>query len=287
MNTKILTLLSITCLLSPLVLADDDRFKDVAITPQQLTPTSYMFSGAGGNIGVSAGKDGILIIDNQFAPLADKISAALSKIQAGAPKYVVNTHYHGDHTGGNDHFGMSGIILAHHNVLKRLSSNTNYTHSALPSITYHEGTTIHINDDSLQLLHMGPGHTDGDSVVLWDDQSVVHMGDLFFKDRYPYIDLKAGGSVEGYRDNVATIIDKIGPKTKVIPGHGELANRNDLVRFKQMLDGSIAWMERQLSDGLTLEQIQEKRLPKQWQGWGWSFISEEKWIATLYKGLKG
>jgi len=286
MKTKILTLLSISCLLSPLTLADDDRFKDVVITPQKLTQTSYMFTGSGGNIGVSAGKDGILIIDNQFAPLADKITAALSSIQPGSPKYVVNTHYHGDHTGGNNLFGISGIILAHHNVLKRLSSNSNYQPSALPSITYHEGTTIHFNGDSLQLLHMGPGHTDGDSIVLWADKSVVHMGDLFFKDKYPYIDLKAGGSVKGYRDNVGIVIDKIGSETKVIPGHGELASKDNLIRFKRMLDGSINWMESQLSAGATLEQMQEKGLPDQWKNWGWSFISEEKWIATLYEGLK-
>lgn len=155
MNTRLLLSVSLSYLLTTSAFANDDRFKDVEITPQQLTETSYMFTGSGGNIGVSAGSDGILIIDNQFAPLADKISAALSKIQTGKPKYVVNTHYHGDHTGGNNLFGIDGVILAHHNVLSRLSGNTSYTPEGLPSITYHEGINIHFNGENLQLLHMG------------------------------------------------------------------------------------------------------------------------------------
>ncbi len=286
MNIRLLLSLSLSYLLTASTAASDDRFNHVEIMPEQLTPTSYMFAGAGGNIGVSAGNDGILIIDNQFAPLADKIAAALSKIQAGKPKYVVNTHYHGDHTGGNNLFGISGVILAHHNVLSRLSNNKSYTPAGLPSITYHEGINIHFNGDNLQLLHMGPGHTDGDSVVLWQDKSVVHMGDLFFKDTFPYIDLKAGGSVKGYRNNVAAMIRKIDDKTKVIPGHGSLANKDDLIRFKHMLDDSINWMKNKLSSGMTLKEIQTEGMPVEFASWEWSFISEEKWIDTLYNGLK-
>ncbi|ACA86111.1 MBL fold metallo-hydrolase [Shewanella woodyi] len=286
MNTRLLLSVSLSYLLTTSAFANDDRFKDVEITPQQLTETSYMFTGSGGNIGVSAGSDGILIIDNQFAPLADKISAALSKIQTGKPKYVVNTHYHGDHTGGNNLFGIDGVILAHHNVLSRLSGNTSYTPEGLPSITYHEGINIHFNGENLQLLHMGPGHTDGDSIVLWQDKSVLHMGDLFFKDRFPYIDLNAGGSVKGYRNNVAAMIRKIDDETKVIPGHGSLATRNDLIRFKHMLDASINWMESKLQAQQTLDEIQAEGMPEKWQAWEWRFISEKKWIDTLYNGLK-
>lgn len=285
MNTRLLLSLSLSYLLTTSAIADNNRFKDVEIKPEKLTQTSYMFTGSGGNIGVSAGSDGILIIDNQFAPLADKISAALSKIQVGKPKYVVNTHYHGDHTGSNNLFGIDAVILAHHNVLSRLSGNTSYTPTGLPSITYHEGINIHFNGDNLQLLHMGPGHTDGDSVVLWQDKSVVHMGDLFFKDKFPYIDLNAGGSVKGYRNNVATMIAKIDSETKVIPGHGSLANKNDLIRFKHMLDDSINWMESKLMAGMSLEAIQAEELPHKLKSWQWTFISEKKWIDTLYNGL--
>ncbi|WP_324617078.1 MBL fold metallo-hydrolase [Shewanella psychropiezotolerans] len=227
-----------------------------------------------------------MIIDNQFAPLSGKIIAALSGIQPGLPKYVVNTHYHGDHTGGNNLFGMNSVIFAHHNVLKRLTGDTSYKTAGLPSVTYHEGTSIHFNGDTLHLIHMGPGHTDGDSVVLWEDKSVIHMGDLFFKNRFPYIDLTTGGSVKGYRDNVASMIRKINKDTKVIPGHGELATKNDLVRFKHMLDKSINWMESKLSSGMSLEQIQLEGIPKGKIDWSWSFITEDKWINTLYEGLK-
>lgn len=263
-----------------------DKFNDVEISKIKLSETSYMLTGSGGNIGVSAGRDGLLIIDNQFAPLSGKIIAALSGIQPGLPKYVVNTHYHGDHTGGNNLFGMNSVIFAHHNVLKRLAGDTSYKTAGLPSVTYHEGTSIHFNGDTLHLIHMGPGHTDGDSVVLWEDKSVIHMGDLFFKNRFPYIDLKAGGSVKGYRDNVASMIRKINKDTKVIPGHGELATKNDLIRFKHMLDKSINWMESQLSSGMSLEQIKLEGIPKGKIDWSWSFITEDKWINTLYEGLK-
>ncbi|QYK00088.1 MBL fold metallo-hydrolase [Shewanella psychrotolerans] len=279
------SLLGCCFLLGNSAFAADDRFANVEIVSQQLSPNTYMFTGSGGNIGVSAGQDGIIIIDNQFAPLAGKISAALNTIQPGLPRYVVNTHYHGDHTGGNNSFGPSSTIFAHSNVLKRLASNDKYTQAALPSITYEQGVSIHFNGDILHLIHLGAGHTDGDSVVLWDDKSVVHMGDLFFKDKWPYVDLEAGGSVKGYRDSVANIINRIGSDTKVIPGHGELATKNDLIRFKHILDESINWMEGQLITAKSLETLKQNGLPQNLQGWGWHFISDERWIETLYQDL--
>ncbi|PMG75926.1 MBL fold metallo-hydrolase [Shewanella sp. 10N.286.51.B7] len=286
-----MTRTSLSCLLALSItsfstVADDDRFKDVTITSQKLTENAYMFKGSGGNIGVSAGTDGILIIDDQFAPLADKISATLNEIQAGKPKYVINTHYHGDHTGGNAHFGEQGIIFAHHNVLKRLSAKEGTPKAALPVVTYSKDVSIRFNNDTLTLKHMGPGHTDGDSVVFWENDNLVHMGDLFFKDRFPYVDLNGGGSVIGYRDNVAKALTMMDKQTQVIPGHGELANKNDLMKFKHMLDDSINWMKKKLTQGKTLEQIQAEGVPAKWKDWSWNFITEEKWINTLYQGLK-
>ncbi|MCL1045792.1 MBL fold metallo-hydrolase [Shewanella electrodiphila] len=286
-----MTRTSLSCLLALSItsfstLADDDRFKDVTITSQKLTENAYMFTGSGGNIGVSAGIDGILIIDDQFAPLADKISATLNEIQAGKPKYVINTHYHGDHTGGNALFGEQGIIFAHHNVLKRLSAKEGTPKAALPVVTYSKDVSIRFNNDTLTLKHMGPGHTDGDSVVFWENDNLVHMGDLFFKDRFPYVDLNGGGSVIGYRDNVAKALTMMDKQTQVIPGHGELANKNDLMKFKHMLDDSINWMKKKLTQGKTLEQIQAEGVPAKWKDWSWNFITEEKWINTLYQDLK-
>ncbi|WP_180961228.1 MBL fold metallo-hydrolase [Shewanella sp. GutDb-MelDb] len=289
MLPKIIKSSLLSCTLFALTLGNlasaDDRFKDVEIKPIKLSETTYMFVGSGGNIGVSAGTDGILIIDDQFAPLADKISAALNQIQAGAPKFIINTHYHGDHTGANAHFGKNGTIMAHHNVLKRLASDSKTTADALPVITFEQGITVHFNGDALKVRHMGPGHTDGDSVVIWSNDNIVHMGDLFFKDKFPYIDLNAGGSVEGYRDNVAAVLRDLDAQTKVIPGHGALANKSDLTRFKHMLDVSINWMKDQKASGLTLDQLKATGMPEKWKDWSWKFISEEQWIETLYQGL--
>ncbi|WOT03888.1 MBL fold metallo-hydrolase [Shewanella youngdeokensis] len=263
----------------------NDKFAKVQIKPIKITDTIYMFTGAGGNIGVSAGSDGLLIIDDQFAPLANKISAALNQLQTGAPKFIINTHFHSDHTGSNSHFGQQGTIMAHHNVLKRLVSDSKFQPNALPVITYNEGISVHFNNDVLQVAHMGPGHTDGDSVVIWSNDKVVHMGDLFFKDKFPYIDLNAGGSVQGYRDNVASIVHAMEPQTQVIPGHGSLANKSDLLRFKHMLDTSINWMHEQKALGLTLSELKKQGVPEPLAAWSWQFITEDKWIETLYKDL--
>ncbi|MBB1316486.1 MBL fold metallo-hydrolase [Shewanella sp. SR43-4] len=263
----------------------DDKFNDVTIKSKKLDNNTYMFIGAGGNIGVSAGSDGILIIDDQYAPLADKITAALNQIQPGAPKYIVNTHYHADHTGGNAHFGEQGTILAHHNVLKRLQTQNKIASSALPVITYGDNISIHFNQDTLEIIHLGPGHTDGDSVVIWQKANIIHMGDLYFKDRFPYIDLDAGGSVTGYRENVSLILDRLDNKTKVIPGHGDLADKNALFKFKHMLDDSINWMRGEIELGNDLASIKKQGVPEKYADWSWEFISADKWIETLYQDL--
>jgi len=263
----------------------DDKFSDVVIKSKKLDNNTYMFIGAGGNIAVSAGDDGILIVDDQFAPLADKITAALNDIQPGLPKYIVNTHYHGDHTGGNAHFGQTGSILAHHNVLKRLKADSSTPASALPVITYEDNISIHFNQDTLEVIHLGPGHTDGDSVVMWQKANIIHMGDLYFKDRFPYIDLAAGGSVTGYRENVSLILDRLDNKTKVIPGHGALADKNALLKFKHMLDDSINWMRGEIEMGHDLTTIKKQGVPAKYANWAWEFISADKWIETLYQDL--
>ncbi|WKC40418.1 MBL fold metallo-hydrolase [Shewanella algae] len=262
----------------------ENPYAKVKITTHELLSGRYMLTGAGGNIGVSAGEDGLLIIDDQFAPLAEKISAALQGLKPGHPAFVINTHFHGDHTGGNLYFGQNANILAHENVLKRLSEKEPQK-KALPVITYDKGLKIHFNNQVLELIYLGPGHTDGDTLVLWQDRKLVHMGDLFFKDRFPFIDLDHGGSVIGYRDNVAAVLELIEQDTLVIPGHGELANKADLLRFKHMLDDCINWMKEGKQRGMTLEQMQATELPQAWREWGWQFIPKERWVKTLYQGL--
>ncbi len=288
MKAKHATLL-LSLLLSLPLTAEEDRFAKVEITPTQLAPSVWLLEGAGGNIGVSSGDDGILIIDDQFAPLTDKIAAAL-KATPGAqksamPRFIINTHYHGDHIGGNDHFGKQGTILAHDNVLKRLATDGKTREGALPVVTFDAGLNIRFNGDTLKVMHLGPGHTDGDSLVIFERSGVVHMGDLFFKDRFPYIDLDGGGSVIGYRDNVERALAIISDDDKVIPGHGSLANRADLLKFKQMLDDSITWAKEAIASGKSLEQMQAEGLGEKYQSWSWNFIDEKKWIAILHRDL--
>ena len=265
--------------------AAQDRFADVSISVTPLNGSAYMLQGAGGNIGVSAGDDGVLIIDDQFAPLAPKISAALGDIATDTPSYVINTHYHGDHTGSNAFFhdNKGATIFAHENVRIRLANDDSIDKAALPVVTFEDGIKIHFNDETLTVFHLANGHTDGDSVVWFEEANVLHTGDLFFNERFPYIDLGAGGTVEGYIKAVEILLGKIDGKTKIIPGHGPLANKADYENFLAMIKATKTWVEEQKAAGLSVDQAVEKGLPEQYAKWDWSFITEEKWIKTLYK----
>lgn len=262
-----------------------DRFSDVTISATQLNGSAYMLQGAGGNIGVSAGADGVLIIDDQFAPLAPKISAALGELASDTPSYVINTHYHGDHTGSNaffhDHKGAT--IFAHENVRIRLANDDSISQAALPVVTFDNGISIHFNGETLKVFHLANGHTDGDSVVWFEQANVLHTGDLFFNERFPYIDLEAGGTVNGYIKAVEKLLTKVDSNTQIIPGHGPLGNKTDYQQFLAMIKATKAWVDEQKAAGLSVEQAVEKGLPEQYAKWGWNFITEEKWIKTLYQ----
>ena len=187
-------------ILSTWAQAAEDRWAKIQIKIIPVTDNIFMLEGAGGNIGVSNGDDGMLMIDDQFEPLAGKIKTALKTISAEAPTFLLNTHYHGDHTGGNAKFGSDSIIMAHHNVriwLINEDTEGNYPAEALPVITYAENASIHFNGDEIHLIHTPSGHTDGDSMIHFKGSNVVHMGDNFFKDKFPFVDIGAGGSVKG------------------------------------------------------------------------------------------
>ncbi|MDY6885300.1 MAG: MBL fold metallo-hydrolase, partial [Pseudomonadota bacterium] len=203
-----------------------DRFADVEVKATAIKGSVHMLTGAGGNIGVSAGEDGVLIIDDQFAPLAEKIAAQLGQLGSDKPKYVINTHYHGDHTGSNAffHSHKGATILAHENVRVRLADDEKVKPEALPTITYEDGIKIYFNGETLHVMHLAVGHTDGDSVVWFEQPNVMHTGDLFFNGRFPYIDQGAGGNVEGYMDSVKQLLAKIDDDTVIIPGHGDISN---------------------------------------------------------------
>ena len=281
----------VVCL--PVARAQND-FSKVEIKSTQVAGNIYMLEGSGGNIGVSVGADGILIVDDQFAPLADKIRAALSKLGEGKLRYILNTHYHGDHTGGNRVFGAEGTIVAHDNVRKRLSGEVKAAGNnnappqpaeALPVITFDNSLSVFFNGEEIRAMHVPHGHTDGDSVIYFTKANVVHMGDQFFNGMFPFIDLASGGSVEGYAHNVETVLGKIPAGAKIIPGHGPLATVDDLKKFSQMLNETIGIVRDRMKAGKTLDQIKAEGLPEKWNSWGQGFIKTPVWIETLYKGL--
>lgn len=256
----------------------------------------YMLQGSGGNIGVSVGTDGVLIIDDQFAPLSEKIRSAIKSVGGGEISFLINTHWHGDHTGGNEHFGREATIIAHTNVRKRLSTRQEVKlfnmvsepkpKEALPVITFDESLSIHFNGEEIKAIHFPNGHTDGDSVIFFEESNVVHMGDHFFAGIFPFIDLDSGGDVKGYTDNVAKIITLLPDDVKIIPGHGTLSDMNELKAFHEMLIGTTDFVRAAITAGKSLDEVKEEGLPKQWQSWAKGFLSEEKWIEIVYQSLR-
>lgn len=264
------------------------RFDDVKIDIKPLSESVSALFGAGGNIGVSHGPDGILIVDDQYAPMAGKIGAALTVLdqQGGKPRYIVNTHYHGDHTGSNAHFGADAgtTILAHENVRIRLENKEDVMPEELPVITYENKVRIHFNGDTIDIMHLPNAHTDGDSAVMFSKANVLHTGDLFFNGRFPYIDLESGGTVQGYMDSAKKLIASIDQNTIIIPGHGDIANKQDYKNFVAMIEQTYAIVSAMKVQGKTENQAVEAGLGDKWTVWSWRFINEERWIKTLYRG---
>ena len=270
-------------------------FSKVEIKVTKVAGNVYMLEGAGGNIGVSVGPDGILIVDDQFAPLADKIKAALKTLGEGKLKFVLNTHYHGDHTGGNVAFGPDAPIIAQTNVRQRLSVEQkskffNRTtpaspKEALPVITFDQAVSIFFNGEEIKVIHFPKGHTDGDSVIFFTGSNVVHMGDDFFNGRFPVVDLEAGGDVEGMTKNVGDIISRLPAGVKIIPGHGPLSDVEGLKAFHRMLLETTDIVRKRMASGKTLEQIKAEGLPEEWKSWGTGFINTSRWIELIYNSL--
>ena len=286
MRSKILFVTAITALLSVSSSFAQDKWDKVEVTSQPVSGTVHMLMGSGGNIGVSAGPEGILIIDDQYAPLAEKIATAIGDISNSQIKYVVNTHYHGDHTGSNAYFKeiKGSTIFAHDNVRKRLADKEAHTHAELPVVTFQQGITFHFNGDTIKVMHLPAGHTDSDSVIWFEEANVLHPGDLFFEGRFPYIDLDGGGTVAGYIKNVTTLIGMLKDDTKIIPGHGKLATKVEYQQALDMLVDTAAMVKSMKAKGLSVEDAVKQGLGEKYTAWAWNFITEEKWITTLYTG---
>ena len=266
----------------------------VEIKTTKVAGAVYMLEGAGGNIGVSAGPDGVLIVDDQFAPLADKIRAAIKPLGTGQLRFVLNTHFHFDHTNANPVFGREALIVAHANVRRRLAADTvvlGQTSKALPKeglpvVTYDTTVSLHFNGEEIRVVHFPAGHTDGDSVVFFTASNVIHMGDDFFAARFPFVDLDNGGSVEGLTRNIAEVIAKAPAGVKIIPGHGPLSTIEDLRAYHSMLVETTELIRTRLRAGHTLEQAKAEGLPDKWKQWGSGFVNTEKWIETVYRSLQ-
>ena len=254
------------------------------VTSQQLAPQLYLVKGSGGNIAAMLGKDGALIIDAQFAATAPLVKAELDRLQSGVSvNTLVNTHFHKDHTDGNAALAGGARIIAHQAVLTRLQSDAKFNQAGLPTETFSGEKTLSLNGQQVMLRTMPVSHTDGDLVVWFKAQNVLHMGDLFFADRFPFIDLNSGGSVAGYIANTKTILSQVDDTTKIIPGHGDLMDKAGLQRFLTMMEQTLAEVQAMKAQGLSADQAVAKGLSAQWKKWSWNFITEEKWIRTLYQ----
>ncbi|MDH3270610.1 MAG: MBL fold metallo-hydrolase [Gemmatimonadota bacterium] len=282
------------------ILAQD--LADVEIETLRVADGVYMLVGQGGNIGVSVGEDGVFVIDDQFAPLTEKILAAIAAISSEPVRFVFNTHWHGDHTGGNENMGEAGaLIVAHDNVRERMSveqvlerigraaSTTPASpEGALPVVTFSEDVSFHINGTELHAFHVSNAHTDGDAIVHFVGPNVVHMGDTFFRDRFPFIDTATGGSIDGLIAAAGDALAVMDADTRIIPGHGVLSGREDLRAYrdalKTMRDAVAALMQR----GMSLEQIQQARpIRAQAAAWGQDRAAEDSFVATIHYGLGG
>ncbi|HEX8499941.1 MAG TPA: MBL fold metallo-hydrolase [Pyrinomonadaceae bacterium] len=269
-------------------------FSKVEIKTTKVAGSVYMLEGAGGNIGVSAGPDGVLIVDDQFAPLADKIRAALKPLSPGQLRFVLNTHFHFDHTHANPVFGREALIVAHANVRRRLSIETRVLgetykplpKEGLPVVTYETAVSVHFNGEEVRAVHFPAGHTDGDSVIYFTGSNVIHMGDDFFAGRFPFLDVDNGGSVEGLARNVAEIISKAPAGVKIIPGHGPLSTLEDLRAYHSMLVETTDIVRARLRAGRTLEQAKAEGLPDRWKEWGTGFVKTDQWVEIVYRSLQ-
>lgn len=250
-----------------------------------------------GNLAVSAGEDGIMLVDDTMMPITPRVKAAIAEIQEGEVAFVINTHYHFDHAGGNAAFGEEATIVAHSNVRKRLKEGREWGSvfiegarpaAALPVITFDESVTFHWNDETVDVIHFpDPSHTDGDSVIFFRDSNVMHTGDQYIKlSGFPYIDQDVGGSAKGLRNNLAKLLELVDDETTIIPGHGPLASKADLQWFHDVVAETIAYIEGEKHAGKTVEQIQSAGLPEEYEEMGkGGFIPEAVWIQTVYTSL--
>jgi cyclase len=266
--------------------------QDVTVKTQKVNGNVYMLQGQGGNIGAVVGPEGILIVDDDYKAVSQKLSDALKELGASTPRFVLNTHWHGDHTEGNDFFGkQQSVIVAHANVRKRLldppvifgRKTAPYASHALPIVTYTESMMIHVNGEEITLRHYPNGHTDGDTVVFFKNANVVHFGDNFFVGRFPFVDIDSGGSVQGLLLTLDSLIKTLPADAKLIPGHGPLASLNDLKAYRDIIAESSKIITDAMKAGKTAADIKKDGLPEKFKSAGSGFIKTDAWIDIVMR----
>jgi cyclase len=286
--------LLLAALLSSGALAQQRDMSKVQIKATHVAGSVWMLQGAGGNIAVSVGDDGIVMVDDEFAPLVPKIKAALAKISQKPVRFLINTHWHFDHVGGNAAMADTAAILAHENVRKRMQAGAKMMDMtiapakprALPLVTYQHDVSIWLNGEPVRALHVTPGHTDGDTIVFFTRSDVVHMGDDFVTYGFPFVDLDSGGSVRGMIAALDEVLPQIPPDAKIIPGHGPLSTVADVKKFRGTLDEIVALVARGLESGKTVEQMQKEKLLAPYASWNGEFVKADDFIATVARDLQ-
>ena len=274
-------------LITGLLLSTTAQADDGPVTAQKLSEHVYVLFGQGGNIAASVGDDGIYIIDDQFAKLSDDIKKTISDLKPGSAEFVINTHHHGDHTGGNENFAKAGAhVIAHDNVHKRLEEQHGEGSDFLPRISFGHDLKLHFNNEHAHVVHYEHAHTDGDSVVFFSNDNIVHMGDIYFNfGSLPFVDVDSGGSVDGILAAVNDVINQIDDNTKVIPGHGKVSDRSGLIAYGKLVQNAKDVMLKAMQNNASLEQVLKAdplaELNLEYAGW----LPKEKVTTLFYRSL--
>jgi len=267
----------------PLAHAQDGGLKTVRIAGNV-----YMIEGGGGNVGVSVGGDGILMVDDKVSQVGEEVLAALSEFDSGQLRFILNTHFHGDHTGNNALLGHDATIIAQTNVRERLMHSEDdppMAKEGWPIITFDESVSIHFNDEEIKVFHV-QGHTDGDAMVYFTGSKVLHMGDILFSGLFPYVDLEHGGSVDGLLRSLKMVMDEFEPDTPIIAGHGPISTMKDVKASYDMIVATSKLVRERIKGGASLDDLKAAGLPEEFSSFDWSFITTERWITTLYETYK-
>jgi cyclase len=273
--------------------AQDDFSKEIEKS-STINPSLYIIEGAGGNVTAFVGKSGTLLVDDDFAQMSEKLLSKLKDLGGSSPKYIVNTHFHYDHTGGNEAFGSTAIIVAADEVRDRLMSeqvlwkknHPAVPELALPSLTYEDKITIYLNSEKIRIVHLPRGHTDGDSVVFFEKQKVASLGDLYFSGMFPIFHPEHSGSLKGCVHNLDFVLKELSRDSVVVPGHGPLSNRKELEQYRDMIVDSIRTVKGFMKIGIPLDEIIKKGVDSKWESYSHGFRNTAQWITSIFDACK-